>query len=151
MRVFLCTVATLVLAAAFLAVSANAQQSKQESEVTIRTGVQEVVLDLAVRDKKGRPVRNLRPEDVEILEDGVKQQIRSIRFVSGKESVQQQAGVQTGAATSFAKANPLPAMNLICLVLHDMDTDPNRRKFVVDALQQFLKGPLPPDTWVGAF
>ena len=151
MRVFLCTVATLVLAAAFLAGSANAQQSKQESEVTIRTGVQEVVLDLAVRDKKGRPVRNLRPEDVEILEDGVKQQIRSIRFVSGKESVQQQTGVQATAAKSFAKANPLPAMNLICLVLHDMDTDPNRRKFVVDALQQFLKGPLPPDTWIGAF
>ena len=56
---------------------------------TIRVTTTEVALDLAVRDKKGRQVKNLKPGDVEIYEDGVRQQVLSFRLVPGRE---EQAG-----------------------------------------------------------
>jgi len=39
---------------------------------TIRVTTTEVALDLAVRDKKGRQVKNLKPGDVQIYEDGIR-------------------------------------------------------------------------------
>src|ERR1035441_5700149 len=62
----------------------NAPQA--ESGPTIRATVNEVALDLVVRDKKGRLVKNLKPGDVEIYEDGVRQEIRSLRLVGGDEA-----------------------------------------------------------------
>src|ERR1035438_9724542 len=51
---------------------------------TIRVTTTEVALDLIVRDKKGRQVKNLKPGDVEIFEDGVRQQVLSFRMVPGR-------------------------------------------------------------------
>ena len=51
-----------------------------EPPVTIKTTVNEVLLDLVVRDKHGRLVRNLKPGDVEIFEDGVRRDILSFRM-----------------------------------------------------------------------
>ena len=36
-----------------------------------RTGTTAVLLDIVVRDKKGRPVRDLRQDEITVLEDGV--------------------------------------------------------------------------------
>ena len=38
------------------------------------TGVDLVALDLVVRDRKGDPIRDLRRDELEIYEDGVRQQ-----------------------------------------------------------------------------
>src|ERR1017187_7956042 len=59
--------------------------------VTFRTSVQEVVLDLVVRDSRGRQVKNLKPEEVTIYEDGVPQPVKSFRMVAGREALAQQA------------------------------------------------------------
>ena len=68
-------------------VTAPAQNAPQaENELTIRATVNEVALDLVVRDKKGRLVRSLKPGDVEIYEDGVRQEIRTLRLVGGDEA-----------------------------------------------------------------
>src|SRR5580700_9119177 len=67
-----------------LAVPVLAQNAPPaESGPTIHATVDEVALDLVVRDKKGRLVKNLKPGDVEIYEDGVRQEIRSLRLVGG--------------------------------------------------------------------
>ena len=42
----------------------------------------EVPFDVVVRDKKGRPVKDLTVSDFEVYEDGVKQEINSFRFIS---------------------------------------------------------------------
>ena len=55
------------------------------SGATIRVTTTEVALDLAVRNKKGRQVKNLKADDVEIYEDGVRQQLLSFRLVPGRE------------------------------------------------------------------
>jgi len=126
----------------------------QEAPVTIRTTAQEVLLDLIVRDSHGKLVKNLAPGDLEIYEDGVKQEVKSLRMIAGREAVQQRVAAdkkKKAAKNVTAPATPLRAVNLVCLVLHNMDTDPLRRKYTMDAVQEFLKTELQPDTWVAVF
>ena len=54
---------------------------------TVRTTVDEVLLDLIVRDKKGKPVTDLKPEDLTVFDNGVKQTLTSFRLVSGAEAI----------------------------------------------------------------
>ncbi len=144
------TVLSLSLGVIAAAGAASAQPVQAvPSGTTIRTNVQEVVLDLIVRDAKGREVKNLKPSDVEIYEDGVRQDIRGFRFVTGKEALVE-AG-ETAKSTGGTIANPLPAMNLVCLVFHNLDTDPATRSLAVQAAQEFLKNHIEPNTWVGVF
>jgi VWFA-related protein len=53
---------------------AGAQQPDVPSQ-PLKTGISAVVIDVVVRDGKGRPVTDLRKEDFQLLEDGVEQQI----------------------------------------------------------------------------
>src|SRR5260370_41118334 len=53
------------------------QVGTQEAAPTIRQTVQEVVLEVVVRDGRGRVVKNLKSGELEVYEDGVRQQIRS--------------------------------------------------------------------------
>jgi len=134
--------------------------SPAESGPTIRTTVNEVALDLVVRDKKGRLVKNLKPGDVEIYEDGVRQELRSLRLVSGEAPAQpaepaQQPEPQPGevesepAGAAHPPVIPLHSLNLMCIVFHNLD--PGTRKWAVEAAQDFIKTELRPGTWVGVF
>jgi len=99
-------------------------------------------LDVTVRDSKGKVVRNLQPGDVQILENGVEQKIRSLRFVEGRDSV-------PAGAPAAGKVAPLRTSNLVCIVLHNLDV--HTRKFATDAIDEFVAKPLPAGTWVGVF
>src|SRR5579863_222429 len=54
----------------------------------IHTTTREVLLDLVVRDKHHHPLTDLRPEEVEIYEDGVRQNIRVFRNIKGSEQLE---------------------------------------------------------------
>jgi VWFA-related protein len=117
---------------------------------TIRTTASEVLLDIVVRDKHGKPVRNLKPTDVQILEDGAPRELKSFRFVGAREAQTRNAGATAGAAAPATRSTrPLHAVNLICLVLHNLD--PASRPQAIEAVQEFLRNELPPDTYVGLF
>ena len=58
------------------------QAVSQEQDEVIRVRSNEVRLDVVVKDKKGRPIRDLKTTDFEIMEDGVPQKVESFRFVS---------------------------------------------------------------------
>ncbi len=51
---------------------------------TIQSTAQEVVLDMVFRDRKGKTIRDLRPEEIRISEDGVEQKVTSFRLLDGK-------------------------------------------------------------------
>jgi VWFA-related protein len=53
----------------------------QDQDEVIRVRSNEVRLDVVVKDKKGRPIKDLKAADFEILEDGVLQKVESFRFV----------------------------------------------------------------------
>jgi VWFA-related protein len=54
---------------------------QQHDDQVVRVRTTEVALDVVVKDKKGRPVKDLTPADFEVYEDGVRQHIESFRFV----------------------------------------------------------------------
>ena len=148
-----------------LAQNAPQNTPPTESGPTIHATVNEVALDLVVRDKKGRLVKNLKPGDVEIYEDGVRQEIRSLRLVGAGEAPAQparplpqvapQPGQTAGEEPPEAdeparpQAMPLRGLNLLCIVFHQLD--PVTRKWAVAAAQDFIKTQLRPGTWVGIF
>src|ERR1700746_1998949 len=57
--------------------------SDQATTPTIRSNAQEVVLDMVFRDKKGKAIRDVRPEEIHVLEDGAEQKLTSFRLVEG--------------------------------------------------------------------
>jgi len=115
---------------------------------TIRVTTTEVSLDLVVRDKKGRPVKNLKQSDVEIFEDGVRQQILSLRLVPGREVQRREAENQAKKATA-GESLPLREVNTLCIVFHNID--PVTRPHAVEVVKEFIKSDLPPETYIGIF
>ncbi len=143
-------VALFLIGVAGMRVVAQTPTAKAPS-VTFRASAQEVVLDLVVRDSHGRQVKNLKPDDVAIYEDGVRQPIKSFRMVSGREALEQQAvEAKEGKKPAPARVpSPLPALNLICFVFHNLD--PYTITFAMDAVRQFLDHNLPPGAAVAFF
>lgn len=58
------------------------QSIPPDQDEVIRFRSNEVKLDVVVKDKKGRPIRDLKAADFEVLEDGVPQKVESFRFVT---------------------------------------------------------------------
>jgi VWFA-related protein len=69
-----------VLFAAALA-SPPQEPPKAEPAPVFPSGAQTVVLDVVARDKKGRTASDLRPEEIEVLEEGKPKAIIGFRFV----------------------------------------------------------------------
>jgi len=113
----------------------------------IRVTVTEVALDLAVRDSKGRQVKNLKPGDVEIFEDGVRQQLLSFRLVPGRE--QERRDESQAKAQPAGAALPLRDVNTVCIVFHNID--PVTRPHAVEIVKEFIRSKLPPETYIGIF
>src|SRR5213592_5014273 len=84
--------------------SQTTSQQQHQEDPAVRIRANEVSLDIVVRDKKGRPVRDLTAADFEIYEDGVRQQIGSFRFVLRQPT---EAGNPT-VATTGGKEGPPP-------------------------------------------
>ncbi|MGA2183024.1 MAG: VWA domain-containing protein [Bryobacteraceae bacterium] len=137
---------TVLLVAAFVCLFSSTlvrlSAQSTESRPTTIVNVHEVSLDLVVRDSKGKVVRNLRPEDVQILENGAEQKITGLRFVEGRDSTTAQAG-------AVGRVAPLRTSNLVCIVLHNIDV--HTRRFATAAVEEFLAKQFPAGTWIGVF
>ncbi len=88
---------------------AGGQPQTPPADQPIRATAQEVVIDVIVREKKGRTVRDLRPDEIEVTEDGVRQTILSLRRVEAGELLEQKEG-------TAAQSRPLDPMRQVRLV-----------------------------------
>ncbi len=122
------TAVTATVAALFLSQPAPGQQETQPPEATIRTTVEEVLLDVIARDGKGRFIKDLKPEEIEIYEDGKKQELSSFRLISGTEAF---AGGADGEARQL---DPLRQVRLVTLAFERLDQNGRRlaRKAALD-------------------
>src|SRR4051794_34595536 len=121
----------------------QAQTAPPAAVPTIRATASEVLLDIVVRDKHGKPVKNLKPAEVQIFEDGVRRELKSFRFVGGRELDTRVAGGAAIAGPNAAPPQSLRAVNLLCIVFHNID--PPSRPRAIEAAQEFLKNELQPD------
>lgn len=116
-----------LLTAAVLLLPAPAQQPPS----TVKTTLDEVVLDLVVRDKKGKPVTDLKAQDISVLDNGEKQTLRSFRLVSGSEAVNTR-----GDKTAL---DPLRQVRLVTLAF-EATTEADQRKLARTAAIDLIKG-----------
>jgi VWFA-related protein len=96
------------------------------------SGGEEVLLDVVVRDKKGHLIKDLKPEDFSVLDNGQKKSIKSFRLVEGKEGVS-----STGGRTQL---DPLRQIRLVTLIFHGLDQ--NGRVLCRDAAMTLIKSEL---------
>ena len=131
----------------------------QAPDVVIRSSVREVLLDVVVRDAHGHLVTNLKPGEVTVYEDGVRQDARSFRLVAGsevraedaKQAAEAQAAPPGPAAPNPPRppVNPLRTVNVVCLILNDLN--PETRAFAFESARKFVNEELRPNTFIGVF
>src|ERR1035438_5393660 len=134
MKIFIYSL-ILVAIAVIAALPAPAQQSAAPAGASqtpiVKTTVDEVVLDFIARDKKGKPVTDLKLEDLAISDNGAKQQPTSFRLVQGAEAISQ------GGTTT--KLDPLRQLRLVTLAFEALG-DAAQRKTARTAAIDLVKG-----------
>jgi VWFA-related protein len=99
----------------------------QEPVVSYPTGTSLVTLDFVVRDKRGRPVKDLRPEELDVFEDAVRTEVKSFRLVdSGRDDPAAVPAPKTEAAPPLAAAGEGEYLNLVTLVFDRLDAPGSR-------------------------
>ena len=142
-------VAPLVFLAAAALIPGRAQDATPPpAGPTIRVTATEIALDLVVRDKKGRQVKNVKPAEVEIYEDGIRQQLLSFRMVTGRETERRQETQAKPQATT-GTFMPLRGLNTVCIVFHNID--PVTRPHAIQIVKEFIQANLPPESYIGIF
>lgn len=126
--------------------SAPAPRGQMELPPTIQTAAEEVLLDIVVRDRHGKMVPDLTPEEIHVWEDGNPQAIRSFRLVKG-------AAAGARPPTSPAQAGPvaeaLRGLNLVTLVFERLDQDAAR--LARQAALDFLNTEKSPNVFMAVF
>jgi VWFA-related protein len=122
-----------ILIAAVLAAGTAAAPVLCQQQPTVKTNVEEVLLDLVVRDKKGKPVTDLKPEDLSVTDNGAKQAILSFRLVRGAEALS-----ASGATTPL---DPLRQIRLVTLAFEPLPlAAPDQRRMARSAALDLIKG-----------
>jgi len=88
---------------------AQQQRPVEQTPDKVVISKNEVPFDVVVRDKKGRPVRDLTAAEFEVYEDGVKQEITSFRFVSSSSTSTPATPAPKAAADSAKEPSAPPA------------------------------------------
>ncbi|HLK04068.1 MAG TPA: VWA domain-containing protein [Candidatus Acidoferrum sp.] len=112
--------------------SQQGQQSADQSPTAIRSNAQEVLLDLVFRDKKGKTIRDIRPEEIHVQEDGVEQNLTSFRLIEGSNP----EIAAPGTATAPGGVDPMREIRLVTLVFEGLDSEGKR--FFRQALKDIL-------------
>jgi VWFA-related protein len=130
------------------------QAVSQEQDDVIRVRSNEVRLDVVVKDKKGRPIRDLKAADFEILEDGVPQKIESFRFVSreaGSTTAESKDGKSpAGTSTTAPAATPRRSTPTVTALVFDR-LSPEARKLARKAGLAYAQEGMGSGSYTGVF
>jgi VWFA-related protein len=122
-----------------------------------RVDTEVVLLDVIVRDRKGRSVRDLGPHEIEVYEDGVRQQVGSFRFLDSRaigEALEEGQSAPPPGASALQAPSPLVPgesrhLNLVTLLFDQLG--PSGRGIARKAALSFLELENRPDVYVSVF
>ncbi|MDX6531136.1 MAG: hypothetical protein QOH41_3426 [Blastocatellia bacterium] len=127
-----------------LIVPAQSQDKKEpkksaDDEDVIKVTSNLVSLDVIVKDKKGRPITDLKPEDFTVSENGVPQKIEFFDSTlnSGSETIQP-ANAAVSLQPGPRAPNGLPR-NIIALVLDGQSTELANLKYVREGIVKYIR------------
>ena len=106
-----------------------------------RASAEEVLVDFVVRDRRGRQVADLRPEEVEVLEEGVPQRLIALRRVEGLQVREWAPGGETAAR----QLDPNRSVRLVLLVFDRLSVA--GRALALRAVEDLVKRGIPPNTF----
>src|ERR1700683_5529916 len=133
----------------------------QSPEVVLSTS--EVVLDVVVRDKKGRPVQDLDKSNFDVYEDGKKQQLESFRLHSRESGGPQPSaisatgtpgsappvGVDKARMQTAPEQNPFIGINVVAMVFDRLSLQ--GRTLAQKAALKCVSDTFKPDDFAGVF
>jgi VWFA-related protein len=129
-----------------VSLSAPRAQEPPTQLPSFRAGTSAVLLDVVVRDRKGKPVRDLQPGEMTVLEDGVARETRSFRLVGPTTPP---GGVEVATPAPGATPDALRYPTLVTLVFDHLPQ--NGRAMARRAALRFLEGERPAAQWVAVF
>ncbi len=94
-------VLSAVLASALAMPAVAAVPVRQDPDEPVSIGTAEVSVDVVVRDKDGRPVKDLTVADFQLSEDGTPQEITSFRLISRATGAPPDAGLTNVSAVAI--------------------------------------------------
>jgi VWFA-related protein len=111
------------------ALAQEAAPPPASTTVDFRSGAEEVLLDIIVRDKKGKELRDIDPGEIEVWDNGVKRDVRAMRLVEGREAIQKGSRVPL---------DPMRQIRLVTLVFEPLGVDGRRlaRQAALDLVKQ---------------
>src|SRR3989440_5778873 len=125
--------------------------SNPQVEERIVAGTTEVIFDAVVKDKKGRPVKDLQAEDFQITEDGVPQEVKSFRLVAGDapDSALKDSSKTPKATARILEAFSAGRIGTVALVFDRLSADSRTRAH--DAAVAYLGNGLGQSDFIGVF
>ncbi len=146
---------TVLILSGLVGPVAVGQAPANEEAPTIRTTTREVILDVIVRDKHHRAIADLRPDEIAVFEDGVKQKINAFRNVQGAEQLQTEQKLAKSAVPVPSPGAPetpataLRELNFVSVVFAQIA--PLHLEFAHRAVLEFLKSGSLPNTYVTVY
>lgn len=130
----------LSLFAALFALPAFAQTSPvdpaDQDVVKISTNV--IQLDVTVTDRRGNPLRDLKPEDFEVYENGEKQKITGFSFVSSQKTTGTNSSGAAASSANDVRLRPEQVRRTFALVVDDLSLSFQSVASVRKSLKKFV-------------
>lgn len=105
-----------------------AAPAQEPPPTTIRVDVEEILVDIVVRDRRGRPIRDLKAGEIEVFEDGLKMEALGLRLIEGREVL------SLGERKTL---DPLRQLRLVSLVFDRLGAESMR--LAREAAQEIVK------------
>ena len=115
----------------------------------LRTGATAVVLDVVIRDKQGRPVRDVQQGELTVLEDGAARDILSFRLVERTAAASGPGLPAAAPKTSGEVPDALRYPTLVTMVFDHLTQ--NSRTLARRAALQFVAREMPANQWVAVY
>src|SRR5262245_28952483 len=138
-----------------------AGSANQRQEEPVRLGVNLVTLDVAVTDKRRRPIHNLTAKDFTVLEDGVPQRIESFSAGSTTKSPgSHKPGADQKEATPLEADRQPPTQGsnrqfrgyrFISIAVDNTSVEAANRDSVERAITHYVRDQLQPDDLVAVY
>jgi len=136
------------------AAQASPAASEDLRRQVFRVDTEVVLLDVVARDKRGRTVRDLRPDEVELYEDGTRQSVGTFSFLDSRAIGEALEDAAPPAAAPAASPEPPTVgrsrhLNLVTLLFDQLG--PDGRNMARKAALSFLELENRPDVYVSVF
>jgi VWFA-related protein len=141
-RIARAAIAAVLLAAIPLIAQQNGAAPQKKPIFEAQSTV--VLLDIVVRDKKGNPVRDLRPDEVKVSEDGMPRDLTAFRLVEGQVSDDR----ITGPMPAGLQPDPSRQVSLVTMVF---DKVLDNRHLSKQAALDFVANNMQSNVWISVF